>query len=64
MIGPRDSIDSRLVQIYANIITSNFERINIIDPDKMMQMMSISAHNNRAFVELGSNYRIKKTITA
>lgn len=55
-VGPRDVIDKRLVQIYSNVQTSNFDITSKIDPEQIMDMISIIGLNNKAFIQIKKNH--------
>lgn len=51
-VGARDVIDKRLVQIYSDVQTSNFDMVSKVDPEQMMKAISLIGLNNRALIGL------------
>ena len=54
MIGPRDTIDKRLVQMYANVQTCNFDQINKINTEDMMKGIELMSRCNKIFIDLNN----------
>lgn len=60
-IGARDYIDQKLVTMYANVKTNNFELASKVDPEKMMDSMSLMALNNRSYLQIQKNMEQRKS---
>lgn len=60
-IGARDYIDQKLVTMYANVKTNNFELASKIDPEKMMDSMILMALNNRSYLQIKKNMEQRKS---
>jgi len=54
-IGPRDMTDKKLVQIYKNSITSNLDRISMIDTNQMLNNMLLMGINNQTYLTIRKN---------
>jgi hypothetical protein len=60
-VGARDYIDRKLVSMYANTKTNNFELAAKIDPEKMMDSMSLMAMNNKSYLQIKRNMEQRKS---
>ena len=58
-VGAKNAIDKRLVQMYANIQTNNYDKTSRVEPERIMDSMSLMALNNRTFVQV-RNYNMAR----
>jgi hypothetical protein len=58
-VGAKDKIDRKLVQMYANVQTNNYDKTTRVDPERIMDSMSLIALNNRNFVQV-RNYNMTR----
>lgn len=51
-VGPRDAIDKKLINMYADKQTNSFDSTSRLDPEKVWQSMALVAINNRNFIQV------------
>ncbi|EKE04731.1 MAG: hypothetical protein ACD_20C00015G0008 [uncultured bacterium] len=54
-IGPKDLIDKKLVQLYTNVRTNNFDVVSAVDPERIMNSISLIGLNNKAQIQIRKN---------
>jgi len=57
MIGARDKLDRRLVELYQNVQTINLSSVQAVNSDDMWRKMGLLSLTNRAFVDIKHNKR-------
>lgn len=61
MIGARDRLDKKLVQLYQNVRTVNFDSIDRVNSNDMWNNIGLLAQTNKAFFDIQNS---KKVVTA